>query len=111
MLEDDQNVLKWFKPTRDDFKIFYLHDRIYEPDFVIETKDMKLICEPKRADDINDEEVQKKAEAAQKWCTHASTHEREHGGKPWLYLLIPHDEIKPSATLSGLISKFSKKAA
>jgi len=114
LLEDDDSVVKWFKPTRDDFKIFYHHqhqERLYEPDFVVETKDAKLICEPKRADAVDSDEVQEKAKAAIEWCEHASKHELDNDGKPWQYVLIPHDEIKPSATLAGLIAKFSQKKA
>ena len=28
-----------------------------------------------------------------KWCKHASTHETETGGKPWIYVLVPDDEV------------------
>jgi len=28
------------------------------------------------------------------------------GGKPWSYILIPHDAITASATLDGLIAAF-----
>lgn len=38
----------------------------------------------------------------------AVEHERQHGGKPWKYILIPHNAIQPSATLSGFISRFEK---
>jgi type III restriction enzyme len=29
-----------------------------------------------------------------------------HGGKPWRYLLIPHDEIAENKTLAGLAARF-----
>lgn len=108
LLEDDASVLKWYKPTRDDFKIFYSHTQQYHPDFIVETKDYKLICEPKKAIDVNTPEVQEKATAARQWCEAASKHADENGGKPWKYLLIPHDVIRPSATLDGLISQFGR---
>jgi hypothetical protein len=50
-------------------------------------------CEPKRADQIGSEEALAKAKAAKTWCEHASAHELKHDGKPWSYLLIPHDAI------------------
>ncbi|HCR85377.1 MAG TPA: type III restriction endonuclease subunit R [Alphaproteobacteria bacterium] len=109
LLEDEPSVIKWFKPAREDFKIFYSGDSTYEPDFVVETSKEKLICEPKRDIDIGSEEVKEKAEAAIKWCEAATNHELEHGGKPWCYVLIPHTEIKPSASLSGLVNRFYKK--
>ena len=108
LLEDENNVLKWFKPAREDFKIFYSGDSSYEPDFVIETTTEKLLCEPKMEKDIESQEVQEKAQAAVQWCQAATKHELENGGKPWRYLLMPHSAIQPSATLAGLISRFGK---
>jgi len=102
LLEDTGEVIKWFKPARGQFQIYYHLDQAYEPDFVVETKDTKFLCEPKRRDDMQDDEVQAKARAAVRWCEHATTHELAHGGKPWHYLLIPHDVITHSATLAGL---------
>jgi len=32
VLEDDSNVMKWFKPAKGQFKIFYDKDSQYEPD-------------------------------------------------------------------------------
>lgn len=109
LLEDEKDVLKWFKPAREDFKIYYTAERTYEPDFVVETTTHKLLCEPKMEKEVDTDEVQEKARAAQKWCEMASEHERQHGGKPWKYILIPHNAIQPSATLSGLISRFEKE--
>ncbi len=107
LLEDEPQPLKWFKPARDQFKIFYRGGEAYEPDFVVETATAKYLCEPKRADDINDADVQAKARAAAEWCHHASQHEAANGGKPWTYLLIPHDAIIPSASVSGLVAQFT----
>jgi hypothetical protein len=70
--------------------------------FVVETHDAKLLCEPKRASEMNDEVVQTKARAAVVWCQRATTHEQKHSGKPWRYLLIPHDAITANKTLQGL---------
>jgi type III restriction enzyme len=107
ILEDDAEVLKWFKPGKGDFQIRYKGDIPYEPDFVVETKTAKLICEPKRASETKDEIVLAKADAAATWCGYASRHEQEHGGKPWSYLLIPDDVINEAMTLQGLAASFS----
>jgi type III restriction enzyme len=106
LLEDEKSVLKWFKPGRNDVKIYYSDNDGYEPDFVIETATEKFLCEIKRADEVSSEDVQQKAKAAVKWCEFASQHEKEHGGKPWRYLLVPHDAVKPSATLAGMVSQY-----
>lgn len=79
--ENDISVEKWFKPSSGQLKIFYGQSKIYDPDFVVETKNQKLICEIKRSDDINDDEVQEKANAVKKWCNYASDHESENGVK------------------------------
>ncbi|MBN2340731.1 MAG: DEAD/DEAH box helicase family protein [Deltaproteobacteria bacterium] len=107
ILEKDPTVLKWFKPGKNVFKIAYAPNHDYEPDFVVETSTEKLMCEPKRADQLKDETVIAKANAAAKWCTHASDHEQKHNGKPWRYLLIPHDVIGDNATVEGLIGKYT----
>jgi len=109
ILESDEDVLKWYKPAKGDFQIHYSHDKSYEPDFVVETKTDKYICEPKRASEIEDETVLAKADAATVWCEHATIHAKTYGGKSWTYLLIPHDQISEQMSLSGLASKCTHK--
>lgn len=107
ILENDREVMKWFKPAKGDFRIHYTSDASYEPDFVAETKSAKFLCEPKNAAEMTDEEVQIKARAATEWCRHATAHELNHGGKPWSYLLIPHDVISDNKTLQGLAATYA----
>ncbi|MEK6756462.1 MAG: DEAD/DEAH box helicase family protein, partial [Bacteroidota bacterium] len=102
VLENSKEVMKWFKPAKGDFQIHYSSEASYEPDFVAETTTAKYLCEPKNASELTDDEVQAKARAAAEWCRHATTHELKHGGKPWSYLLIPHDVISDNKTLQGL---------
>jgi len=110
ILENDQDVLKWFKPAKGDFQIHYSHEESYEPDFVVETKTAKYLCEPKQAGEMTDEVVLAKAEAAATWCNHATVHANEYGGKPWCYLLIPHDQIGDQMTLAGLAARCEVRA-
>jgi len=105
ILENDTNILKWFKPARGDFQIHYSHDESYEPDFVVETADGKFLCEPKRASEITDEKVLAKADAAVVWCEHATNHAKANNGKPWTYLLVPHDRISEQMSLAGLAAR------
>lgn len=107
LLEDDDDVLKWFKPGKGQLNIFYSADHSYEPDFIVETKTTKYLCEPKRMSEMDDPIVLSKARAAAAWCTHATTHAAQHGGKPWSYLLIPHPSITAAATLAGLTSAYT----
>lgn len=101
LLEDDEEVIRWMKPAVGHFQIEWKSGQPYQPDFVVETKTGKFICEPKADDQVSTEEVQLKAKAASKWCEHASSHAADHG-KPWAYLLVPQSEITSSRTLSGL---------
>ena len=98
ILENDTDVVKWFKPAKGDLPIHYSQEDTYEPDFVAETKTGKFLCEPKRANEMTDKVVLAKAEAAATWCRHAT----DTGDKPWEYLLIPHDKIAAASTLAGL---------
>jgi len=110
ILENDANVLKWFKPAKGDFQIHYSHEESYEPDFVVETKTEKFLCEPKRASEMTDEIVLAKADAAATWCKYATAHATENGGKPWRYLLIPHDQIQDQMTVAGLAARCEVRA-
>jgi type III restriction enzyme len=83
--------------------------RIYEPDFAVETKTAKLICETKMAKDIDTHDVMDKANAAVKWCEYATAHEKQNGGKPWSYLLIPHDTVTEAKTHQGLAASYVQR--
>ena len=48
---------------------------------------------PKAANQIADPDVLAKRDVAVEWCRHASEHAANYQGKPWTYLLIPHDAI------------------
>jgi type III restriction enzyme len=85
LLEDERAVLKWLKPAKDRVRIYYTSDSSYEPDFIVETVTDKLMCEPKRASEMEDDAVQAKARAAVTWCRHATGHATANGGKPWSY--------------------------
>ncbi|MBX3412784.1 MAG: DEAD/DEAH box helicase family protein [Pirellulales bacterium] len=105
ILENDDAALKWFKPGRGIFAIHYrsgIEESDYEPDFVVETKNGKYLCEPKQKDMLGDPVVIAKAEAASEWCRNAS----QVTGTPWTYLLIPHDAIDESKTLAGLAATY-----
>ena len=102
LLEDDDTVVKWLKPPKDILRIYYHQEEAYQPDFVVETGDTYYLCEPKRASEVTDDIVLKKAAAAELWCQHAST----VSAKPWRYILIPHDEISANVSLEHLARQF-----
>jgi type III restriction enzyme len=106
----DAESLKWFKPGRGQFQILYRwgsDQREYQPDFVAETADTIYMMEPKARNDMEDGEVLEKKAAAIKWCQNATEHNAKHGGKPWRYLLIPHDAIAENMTIKGLAAQYS----
>ena len=110
LLENDADVVKWFKPGKEAFQIYLKGDAQYEPDFVVETKTAKLICEVKATKDMETQDVENKANAAVKWCEHATIHEKQVAGKPWAYLLIPHDAVNEAKTIQGLAATFTRKS-
>src|SRR5215468_3489934 len=78
----------------------------YQPDFVAETADCIYMLEAKARNDMLDAEVQAKKEAAVQWCGHAMRHAVSNGGKPWEYLLMPHDALTENMTIIGLASQY-----
>jgi type III restriction enzyme len=105
----DRDTEKWFKPAKGQFQIFYKQgaDHLeYQPDFVAETGDAIYMLEPKASNQMEDAIVLAKKEAAIKWCKNASDYALANGGKPWRYVLIPHNTIAVNMTLDGLAGQF-----
>ncbi len=64
LLEDEPDqAIKWFRPGPRDIHLYWNADQQYEPDFIVETAQQKLMIEVKSADEIEDSDVQKKARA------------------------------------------------
>ena len=102
----ERDATKWFKPAKGQFQIFYkmgTEQPEYIPDFVAETDATILMVETKARGDINTQEVQAKAAAALQWCQHASDFTASVSGKPWRYLLVPHDEVNESRRLADFL--------
>lgn len=107
----DRDAEKWFKPAKGQFQIFYKQDANhleYQPDFVAETKDAIYMLEPKAGNQMEDAIVLAKKVAAIKWCINASDYAASNGGKPWRYVLIPHNSIAVNMTLAGLAGQFGE---
>jgi type III restriction enzyme len=79
----------------------------YQPDFVAETAGAIYMLESKMRKELDDPSVLAKKEVARNWCANASHHVASYGGKPWQYVLIPHDAVAENMTLTGLASQFS----
>jgi type III restriction enzyme len=106
--EFEKDVLRWLKPARKQFSIEYQPGKPYEPDFIIELSDCKLIAEIKAENQMHDPIVTEKARAAAAWIKHANEFAAEGDGKPWQYALIPDVAVNEGATLAGLVAKFGR---
>lgn len=106
----ERESLKWFKPARGQFQIYYksaADNPEYQPDFVAEAERVIYMLEPKARNEMDDSDVQAKKDAAVTWCRHASDHAGTYSGKHWKYVLIPHDAIAENMTLQGLAAQFT----
>lgn len=105
----ERESLKWFKPVKGQFQFFYksgAEQREYQPDFVAETTTTIYMLEPKARNELDDPIVLAKQDSAVKWYQLATEYARSYGGKPWRYVLIPHDVIAENMTLEGLSSRY-----
>jgi type III restriction enzyme len=108
----EREASKWFKPTKGQFQLYYKSgaDHLeYQPDFVAETNSVIYMLEPKARTEMTAPDVLAKQEVAITWCKHATDHAKTCGGKPWQYILIPHDAIAENVTLEGLAKQFGGK--
>ena len=105
VLENDKKVLRWLRPAREQFSIYWSNgSKRYEPDFIVETTDTIYMVETKAATNVSTDEVQQKKAAAEEYCRHASEFTAENGGKPWRYILLPHDVVDRTASFEYLIA-------
>lgn len=106
VLESDSNVLKWLRPVPQQFSIYWNDGaKRYEPDFIVETADTVYMCETKAAKEVDDTDVQKKAESARAYCAIASAYNAKHNGKQWKYVIIPHSAVQRTYSFGYILSK------
>jgi type III restriction enzyme len=110
ILEQDGSVLKWLRPAQKQFKIYWKHNsRQYHPDFVVETVNAIYMIETKKEGDIETPDVQDKSRAALVYCRSASEFTTSNGGKPWKYLLIPHNAVMTNMSFENLARQHEVK--
>lgn len=110
ILENDSQVLKWLRPAKDQFNIYWKHNsKRYEPDFVVESSDFIYLIETKKETDIETIDVQEKAKAALQFCKHASNFTTQHHGKAWKYVLIPHNVVMQNMSFDFLVKTHEVK--
>ncbi len=105
----EREAIKWFKPAKGQFQLYYKwhgENFEYQPDFVAETAETIYMLEPKERNKMEDSQVLAKKDVAMQWCKNASNYMLTHGGKPWQYVLIPHDAIAQNMTIKGLGDRY-----
>jgi type III restriction enzyme len=110
----ERQAKRWFRPASGQFNIYYrcgASQPEYIPDFVAQLADMVLLIETKKAQEVaaaqeSETDVKAKAEQATLWCKHASDYAKTVGGKPWKYLLVPHDAVAANVTLENLVARY-----
>ena len=99
--------MKWLRPALKQFRIYWKHNsRQYHPDFVAEAKDAIHMIETKKEADIETSDVQEKTAAALLYCKNASEFTTQNGGKPWKYILIPHNAVMFNMSFEKLVREF-----
>lgn len=106
LLEYDSDVIRWLRPHKEEFNLFYNRNRRYEPDFVVETKEIIYLVEIKGEDRLNDADVIAKKERAIQYCKVSSEWARDNNYKEWRYLFIPSQAIKSSVSFNFLREKY-----
>lgn len=110
ILETNNEVLKWIRPVPNQFNIYWSSGaKKYEPDFIVETTDAIYMCETKAEKDVNDADVQAKAEAAREFCRRATEFTAQNGGKPWHYIIIPHTLVDRSYSFNYILQQAKLK--
>lgn len=106
VLENDATVIKWLRPAPNQFRIYWDNNsKRYEPDFIVETGDTIFMIEVKRADQTEEENVLAKKVAAERYCKYASQYTAANDGKKWKYLILPHNEVSRTVSMSFLATK------
>jgi len=63
----------------------------------------------KKEDELDDKEVQDKASATIEYCKYASEYNEEYNGKPWKYVLIPHNAVQLNMSFKHLVNQYVVK--
>lgn len=104
VLEMSEDVISWLRPAPKQFRIYWSNNaKMYEPDFIVETPDLIYMVETKARKNLYDIDVQEKKKSAEEYCKYASEYNMENEGKPWKYLLLPHDVVNRTSSFKYLL--------
>ena len=103
IVDRGEDVVAWFRPQYSNFSIRRSNGENYFPDFVVETKTDKYICEVKADNAVGDADVIDKANAAVEWCRVVS----EVESKPWRYVFVKESQIDEALEFDVAVQKFT----
>jgi type III restriction enzyme len=94
ILDEAADIKHWVRLQQDDLPILWSSGGSwYHPDFIAIDKDgVHWIVEAKSNRDLENEDVQAKRTATQRWANHVSADEKV--GADWRYLLASEDDVK-----------------
>ena len=105
-MERDSSVENWLRPAPTEFNITYNRGHKYEPDFVVETKDIIYLVEVKGEDKLNDPDVIAKKKRGIMYCDAVTRWCKANGYKEWQHLFIPSQQIQDTSTIENLAQRF-----
>lgn len=103
--EHSPDVIQWLRPNQKQFNITYDRNKLYIPDFVVETVTDYYLVEVKGLNMLDNPQVKAKQERAMQYCKLASEYNIAHKHKPFAYLFIPEDQFDSSTTFKSLIER------
>ena len=109
IVDRGEDVVAWFRPQYSGFSIRRNNGENYFPDFIVETKKGKYICEVKADGEANDADVIDKANAAIEWCRVVSEVETAAGRKPWRYVFVKESQIDEALEFDVALQKFTEE--
>ncbi len=108
ILEQDKGVVKWLRPAQNQFRIYWQNNsKLYHPDFISETDTAIYMIETKKEMDMDTSMVQEKARAAEQYCRAATEFTSRNVGKPWKYVLIPHNAVFYNMGFESLMVRYA----
>lgn len=94
ILENSSSVIKWLRPAPNQFNIYWTNTNKYEPDFIVETEKFTYMIEIKAENQVDNNEVQAKKTASEKYCKIVNEYGKTHYLKTWKYLIIPDSDVR-----------------
>lgn len=106
--EHSPEVIQWLRPNQKQFNITYDRNKLYVPDFVVETATDYYLVEVKGLNMLDNPQVKAKQERAMQYCKLASEYNIALKHKPFTYLFIPEDQFDSSTTFRSLVDRVKK---